>query len=178
MRWSGASSGNSRKANQNAEYARATEKAEKTIALAHEIGDKHYANMAGLVLAESLLDQGRLEDCEDTLQTIEQNDPSSDFFVLGNIQRIRGLAASGLGVLFSSHDPDHAFLYADRAALLHQGSLLRLAPPREAITPTTLRALYGIEVAVVDIPSPAVTVSVPLGDAKAAPPWFPCPRPQ
>ena len=74
-------------------FAKATAKAEKTIALAREIGDKHYANMAGLVLAESRLSEGRLEDCEDCLKTIEENDPSSDFFVLGNIQRIRGLSA-------------------------------------------------------------------------------------
>jgi iron complex transport system ATP-binding protein len=83
------------------------------------------------------------------------------------LQRIRGLAEAGLGVLFSSHDPDHAFLYADRAALLHQGSLLRLAPPREAITPETLRALYGIEVAVVDVASPKVTVSIPVREPGA-----------
>jgi tetratricopeptide (TPR) repeat protein len=74
-------------------FAKATAKASKTIALAQEIGDKHYAQMTGLVLAESYLHQGRLEDCEASLRTLEENDPSSDFFVLGNIQRIRGLSA-------------------------------------------------------------------------------------
>ena len=34
-------------------FAKATEKAEKTISLAHDIGDKHYANMAGIVLADT-----------------------------------------------------------------------------------------------------------------------------
>ena len=65
----------------------------ETIDFSHEIGDKHYANMAGLVLAESYLKQGSVEECEDALQVIENNDPSADFFVLGNIQRIRGLVA-------------------------------------------------------------------------------------
>src|ERR1035437_8440921 len=65
----------------------------ETIELSHEMGDKHYANMAGLVLAESYLRQGDVEECEAALKTIEESDPNKDFFVLGNIQRIRGLAA-------------------------------------------------------------------------------------
>ena len=72
---------------------KAIAKAQKTIELCRQIGDKHYANMAGLVLAESYLQQGSITECENALQVIEDNDPSSDFFVLGNIQRIRGLAA-------------------------------------------------------------------------------------
>ncbi len=67
--------------------------ARETIELSRQIGDKHYANMAGLVLAESYLRQGSANECENSLQVIEQSDPTSDFFVLGNIQRIRGLAA-------------------------------------------------------------------------------------
>ena len=65
----------------------------RVFAFAREIGGKHYANMAGLVLAESYLSQGGVEECENSLRVIEDNDPSADFFVLGNIQRIRGLAA-------------------------------------------------------------------------------------
>jgi tetratricopeptide (TPR) repeat protein len=72
---------------------KAIAKAEETIKISSGIGDKHYANMAGLVLAESYLHQGKLEECEESLVEIEQNDPNSDFFVLGSIQRIRGLAA-------------------------------------------------------------------------------------
>ncbi|HEX6124942.1 MAG TPA: sigma 54-interacting transcriptional regulator [Pyrinomonadaceae bacterium] len=72
---------------------KAIQKAKQTIELCSEIGDKHYANMAGLVLAESYLEQGSVTECENTLVGIEESDPTSDFFVLGNIQRIRGLAA-------------------------------------------------------------------------------------
>ena len=72
---------------------KAIAKARKTIDFAAEIGDKHYANMAGLVLAESYLQQGDVDACDEALRVIEENDPKADFFVLGNIQRIRGLAA-------------------------------------------------------------------------------------
>ena len=74
-------------------FREAAEKARETIELCGRIGDKHYVNMAGLVLAESYLNEGGLDECENYLKVIEENDPTSDFFVLGNIQRIRGLAA-------------------------------------------------------------------------------------
>ncbi|MEZ5423583.1 MAG: sigma 54-interacting transcriptional regulator [Pyrinomonadaceae bacterium] len=67
--------------------------AEATVEHAHEVGDKHYANMAGIVLAEGLMLEGDHEESENALREIESNDPKSDYFVLGNIQRIRGLLA-------------------------------------------------------------------------------------
>lgn len=72
---------------------KAGNKASETIARSSEIGDKHYANMARLVLAEAYIEQGLADDAERTLAAIEESDPSADFFVLGNIQRIRGLGA-------------------------------------------------------------------------------------
>jgi hydrogenase-4 transcriptional activator len=72
---------------------KAIAKARETIELCERIGDKHYANMAGLVLAESYLRHGSANECENALAAIEESDPTSDFFVLGSIQRIRGLAA-------------------------------------------------------------------------------------
>ncbi len=74
-------------------FKEAISTARDTIDLSATIGDKHYANMAGLVLAESYLSEGGLVECENCLKVIEDNDPNSDFFVLGNIQRIRGMAA-------------------------------------------------------------------------------------
>jgi hypothetical protein len=46
-----------------------------------------------LVLAESCLPSGNASECETALASIEESDPTSDFYVLGSIQRIRGLAA-------------------------------------------------------------------------------------
>jgi len=64
------------------------------------------------------------------------------------IEHVRSLAESGIGVLLSTHDPDQAFLCADRVAMLHGGRLARLGTPEEAITATSLREIYGVEVAV------------------------------
>jgi hydrogenase-4 transcriptional activator len=98
------------------EYNKAIEKARETIALSERIGDKHYANMAGLVLAESYLHHGGVNDCEDTLAVIEESDPNSDFFVLGNIQRIRGLAA------LENHDPELAVHHFNRSLTIFEAA--------------------------------------------------------
>jgi transcriptional regulator with GAF, ATPase, and Fis domain/tetratricopeptide (TPR) repeat protein len=74
-------------------FAEAAAMARQTIEQCGRIGDKHYAIMAGLVLAESSLRMGHIAECESALQAVEEADPSSDFYVLGNIQRIRGLTA-------------------------------------------------------------------------------------
>ncbi|MEO8649565.1 MAG: tetratricopeptide repeat protein, partial [Acidobacteriota bacterium] len=88
---------------------KAAAKARETIELGKKIGEKNYANMAGLVLAESMIAEGKIEDAETELQQVEANEASSDFFVLGNIQRIRGLAALENG------DPDLAVHYFYRS---------------------------------------------------------------
>lgn len=67
------------------------------------------------------------------------------------LERIRALANEGIGVLLSTHDPDHAFLCADRVAMLHAGRLMACGAPAEVMTAENLHRLYGVEVAVVAV---------------------------
>jgi iron complex transport system ATP-binding protein len=64
------------------------------------------------------------------------------------LERIRALAAAGTGVLLSTHDPDHAFLCADRVAMLSGGALIACGAPDAEMTAARLRQLYGVDVAV------------------------------
>ena len=102
---------------------KAAEMARRTIDLSDQIGDKHYANMAGLVLAESYLMNGGAAECENYVRVIEDNDANSDFFVLGNIQRIRGLAALGSGdrELAVHHFNRSLTIFETAADLYHTG---------------------------------------------------------
>lgn len=77
--------------------------------------------------------------------------------VLGHVRR---LARAGLAVLFSTHHPEQAFACASRVALLHEGRLMRIAPPAAAITPDTLALLYKVEVEVVNV-GPGMTACIP-----------------
>jgi tetratricopeptide (TPR) repeat protein len=65
----------------------AKQKAQETIELCKKIGEHQIANMASLVLAEVYLEENKQSECERELAAIEETDPSSDFFVLGNIPR-------------------------------------------------------------------------------------------
>jgi iron complex transport system ATP-binding protein len=58
------------------------------------------------------------------------------------IREIRALAQSGLGVLFTTHDPNHALRAADRAYLLRGGEHLVDGPVSEVLTVERLAALY------------------------------------
>jgi iron complex transport system ATP-binding protein len=68
------------------------------------------------------------------------------------LAHVRRLAAQGISVLMSSHQPDHALQCADRALLLGDGKAIALGPPREVVTPDSLRRLYGVNVRIVDAP--------------------------
>ncbi len=73
--------------------AAAAAKARETIEMCRDMGDKQTVNTAGLVLAEASLLEGDRAEYELQMQLVEESSPLSDFFVLGSVQRIRGLAA-------------------------------------------------------------------------------------
>jgi hydrogenase-4 transcriptional activator len=94
----------------------AIEKATETIEFAAKLGDSHFPSMAGLILAEALLQKGDAEKCIDELDEIEKISPSSDFFVLGNIQRIRGL------VVLNDKDTELAIHHFSRALTIFEAA--------------------------------------------------------
>jgi iron complex transport system ATP-binding protein len=89
---------------------------------------------------------------EPRLLVMDEPTASLDF---GNqvrvLERILALTASGIAVLFSSHDPDHAFIGAQRALLLGEGRVLESGDPREVVRAETLQRLYGVPVEVVAV---------------------------
>jgi iron complex transport system ATP-binding protein len=95
---------------------------------------------------------------EPKLLVLDEPTASLDF---GNqvrvLQRISALAASGISILFSSHDPDHAFLCARRALLLAEGRVLEIGAPRAVIRADTLERMYGVSVQVMPLPGGAHT---------------------
>ncbi|MDO9711126.1 ABC transporter ATP-binding protein [Paracraurococcus lichenis] len=91
------------------------------------------------------------------------------------LRQIRALAArDGLGVLMTTHHPDHAFLVADAAAVLHRGGLDGPAPPEAIVTPARLRAAYGVETVIGTVETPEgprrVCAPVVAGGMAATPP--------
>ena len=75
---------------------------------------------------------------------LDEPTASLDFGNQGKVMReIRQLAASGHGVLFTTHDPNHAMRAADRVYLLRGGECIGEGPTSTILGRPQLEALYG-----------------------------------
>ena len=78
---------------------------------------------------------------------LDEPTASLDFGNQGLVmRRLRELAGEGLGVLFTTHDPNQALRVADRVVLLRAGAVMAEGPARDVLTPPALEALYGAPV--------------------------------
>lgn len=65
--------------------------------------------------------------------------------------RIHHLVQRGLGVIMTTHFPNHAFLAADQVAMMKEGRIYRMGSPDEVITEEILREVYGVGVKITGI---------------------------
>jgi iron complex transport system ATP-binding protein len=78
---------------------------------------------------------------------LDEPTASLDFGNQGKVMReIRSLAASGHGVLFTTHDPNHAMRAADRAYLLRDGIRIAEGAVNAVLNREQLMALYDAPV--------------------------------
>jgi iron complex transport system ATP-binding protein len=77
------------------------------------------------------------------------------------MREIRALAESGLGVLFTTHDPNHALRAAHRAYLLRNGECLADGPVAEVLTGERLEVLYRAPVQRLQDSASAATAFLP-----------------
>jgi iron complex transport system ATP-binding protein len=105
------------------------------------LGERPYTMISGgerqLVLLARALAQ------EPQFIVLDEPTASLDFGNQGKVMReIRALAASGHGVLFTTHDPNHALRAADRAYLLRDGACLAEGDVKRVLTREQLQELY------------------------------------
>lgn len=88
---------------------------------------------------------------EPSYVVLDEPTASLDFGNQGKVMRqIRRLAGDGLGVLFTTHDPNQALGHADRVALLRDGGIMAEGPAAAVLARDNLERLYG---------SPVLTVA-------------------
>ncbi len=81
---------------------------------------------------------------------LDEPTASLDFGNQGKVMgEIRRLAGEGLGVLFTTHDPNQALAYADRVMLLRDGAAIATGQSAALLTRERLEDLYRAPVAVV-----------------------------
>lgn len=118
-----------------------------TLGIAH-LSDRIYTEVSGGERQLALIARALAQEAQ--LLVLDEPTANLDF---GNqlrvLDQVRALAAKGIGILFSTHDPDHAFLCADRVLMLQPGGILDAGHPRAVVTSENLRRLYGVDIQVV-----------------------------
>jgi len=126
--------------------ARAAE-ALATLGIAH-LADAPYTEISGgeqqLVQIARVLAQGP------TLMILDEPTAHLDFANQARfLALLRRLARQGLGVIFTTHAPDHAHALADRTLILSLSHPPQLGPTAALLTEDTLSGAYGVPIRLV-----------------------------
>jgi iron complex transport system ATP-binding protein len=93
---------------------------------------------------------------------LDEPTASLDFGNQGRVMHeIRAMAEAGLGVLFTTHDPNHAMRAATRAYLLRGGACLAQGAVAEVLTTARLEELYCAKVQTLHDPQRQATAFLP-----------------
>ena len=129
-----------------AEDRRRADEALALLGIAH-LAERNYTRISGGQRQLTLLARALVQDAPAII--MDEPTASLDF---GNqvmvLLQVKRLAARGLAVLLSTHDPDHAFSIATRVGLLGAGRLIDQGAPLAVLTADRLKSVYGIEVTI------------------------------
>ena len=147
----------------------------KDIALAEEalaqVGLSHvkhrpYTQLSGgerqlVLLARTLVQQPTVVLLDEPTAHLDLNNQ------VRSLDRIGALAGQGVTMIMTTHDPNHAFLFPGRVALMQPGGALVVGSASEVITDAALSATYGIDIAVL-----STARRTALGEFKFCTPWY------
>lgn len=124
------------------------EEALEALSITH-LRDRIYTEISGgerqMVLIARALAQ------EPELLVMDEPTSNLDF---GNqirvLERINQLAKKGIGVIMTSHFPNHAFLCSTQVVLIQRDNVFSVGQCEEVITEKSLKEVYGINVRITD----------------------------
>ncbi|MDR2477281.1 MAG: ABC transporter ATP-binding protein, partial [Treponema sp.] len=126
------------------------------------LADRGFAEISGgerqlTLIARALVQNSRLLVMDEPTANL---DYGNQIRVMKKIQEI---AKSGYLVIESTHNPEHAFFFADRVIVLKDGRVYADGKPSEALDAACLETIYHIpvEVPALNLPDRTVRVCVP-----------------
>lgn len=146
------------------EQVERAEQALERIGIGH-LADRMYTHISGgeqqLVLIARALAQNA--------KTIVMDEPTSALDY-GNTVRVlscvKQLAREGLSIVQSTHQPDQAFLFADKTLVVYDGTVEAYGDPKDVITAELVGRIYGVEVEVNSLYGDKVRVCVPTSEIR------------
>jgi iron complex transport system ATP-binding protein len=145
--------------NPGREQVALAEQALETMGISH-LKDRGYTRISGgerqLVLIARALAQ--------KAKTLVMDEPTSNLDFGNQIRiltHIKKLARDGYTIIISTHNPDQASLYADKAIALFGGNIFRQGKPAEIITSELILKLYNVEVDIHSLNDGKIRVCTP-----------------
>jgi len=121
-----------------------------------DLADREYTRISGGQRQLALIARALAQDAPAII--MDEPTASLDF---GNqalvLREVSRLAQRGLGIVLSTHDPDHAFAVATRVLLLHKSHVVADGSPREVLTHRQLEAVYNVPVTIETLPGGRIT---------------------
>ncbi len=62
---------------------------------------------------------------------------------------IRTMKDRGVGIIMTTHDPDHAFMVCDKAAVMSKGNFIAVGKPDDVVTEENLRTAYNVDIRII-----------------------------
>lgn len=82
------------------------------------------------------------------------------------LRLIERLAKDGIGVIMSSHFPDHSFIIPQRVAIMKDRRFIAVGDADDVVTPAILRQAYGIDVTVTHVEEVGRRICVPSASTR------------
>ena len=104
------------------------------------------ADSAAVEIAAQLRSAVSRGECPNKINDVNiTTDGTSSFAYLCPIDAQRALSREGYAVLLSTHNPQHALMYADRILALRCGRAIANGPPEDTLTEELIKLLYGVD---------------------------------
>lgn len=149
----------SRSSSPGREQIKTAENALEKLNISH-LKEKSYTHISGgeqqlVLVARAMAQKAKI---------LVMDEPSSNLD-FGNqfriMSKIKSLTADGYTIIESLHNPDQAYMYADRIIAMMDGRIISDGPPGETMDAALISRLYGVDVKVHSLRHDKIRICVP-----------------